>query len=142
VDAERRQRQGGSRERAEGASLVAAGGRVVAHDVRHRLDVRHRDLRIRPRDDLAERRQERRRGYGGADGQLFRCEPGKLVVAELSGGQVDLWFALPLETAHANVADDADDRPFLEGEEEMFPDRVLAGPHLLPERLAHDGHVG
>src|SRR5262249_26180767 len=84
----------------------------------------------------------RRRGYGGADGELLRREPGQLVVAELSGGQVDLRLASPLETAHANVADDADDRPLLECEEEMLTDRVLAGPHIPSERLAHEGDVG
>ena len=73
---------------------------------------------------------ERRRR---ADDQVLRRIPPEPAVPHLPVRQVDLRLAVALEPAHANVADDADDRAIVSGEVELPAEGVLAGPVPLHE---------
>ena len=64
-------------------------------------------------DDAANRRHQLRERRRRADHQLLRRVSPEPAVVHLAVGQVDLRLAVALEPAHADVADDADDRPIV-----------------------------
>ena len=108
-------------------------------DVGHRSHVGDRLLRIRLLDDAAHRRHQLRERRRGADDQLLRRVSPEPAVVHLFVRQVDLRLAAAFEPAHANVADDADDRPILPGKVELPAQGILSGPVALDEGFADDG---
>src|SRR6185503_7962200 len=65
-------------------------------------------------------------------------------IRHLPGGQVDLRFGLPLETAHPYVADHANHDAIVERKREVSSERgrgVLVRPEPSDERFADDGYI-
>ena len=126
-------------ERAEHAQLRRARRGVVLDRLGHRAHVRERLLGVGLVHDRPNRRQQRLRRHRRAHDQILRRVEHQRAVRLLQVRQVDLRLALPLEPAHVDVADHADDRRLAKREVEAAADRRGAvGQELLRERLADD----
>ncbi len=70
---------------------------------------------------------------GRADDEILGSVEDQSAVGHLARGEIDLRLALAFQPTHVDVADDANNRALAKRDEELSPDRVLVGEHLVRE---------
>jgi len=136
VDADGGEQEGDQGEPGKHPDLHRSRGSFGVDDVGHPPDVRDGLERIDAADDLADRRDELFGRRRRTNHEILRRIERHPAVVNLPIGQVHLRLAVALETAHAHVANHADDRSLLEGNLEPAAERILPWPVARGERFA------